>query len=137
MIVLDNLTKLYGSILAVDHISITIPSGQLVGYLWPNGAGKTTTVKMLTGMVTPSSGTAQIYGLDIERDSLEVKRMIGYVPESGAVYESLTGREYLTMVGRLYGLDDALIKDRTGKFSDFFELDMDTVSRKLLSAYSK
>ena len=137
MIVLDKLTKLYGSTLAVDNISLIIPSGELVGYLGPNGAGKSTTVKMLTGMIAPSAGAAQIYGLDITRDSLEVKRMIGYVPESGALYESLTGREYLEMVGRLYGLDDAVIKDRILKFSDFFELDMDTVYRKLLSAYSK
>ncbi|HXG94703.1 MAG TPA: ABC transporter ATP-binding protein [Blastocatellia bacterium] len=137
MILLDKLTKIYPSIVAVNQISLTIPSGQLVGYLGPNGAGKSTTVKMLTGMLAPTSGTAQIYGLDIQRDSLEIKRMIGYVPESGAVYESLTGREYLEMVGRLYGLEDNLIRNRIVKFGDFFELDRHTLERKLLSAYSK
>jgi ABC-2 type transport system ATP-binding protein len=137
MIVLDQLTKVYDSIAAVDHIDLVIPSGQLIGYLGPNGAGKSTTVKMLTGMIAPTSGRAEIYGLDVQRQSLEVKRLIGYVPESGAVYETLTGREYLELVGRLYGLDDALIRDRIGKFSDFFELGRDTVERKALATYSK
>ncbi len=144
MIILDSLTKIYGDVgnpdnrlVAVDHVNLTIPSGQLVGYLGPNGAGKSTTVKMLTGTLTPTQGRAEIYGLDIQRDNLEVKRMIGYVPDSGAVYETLTGSEYLQMVGRLYGLDDALIRNRITKFGDFFELGQETLNRKLLSAYSK
>jgi ABC-2 type transport system ATP-binding protein len=137
LILLDNLTKIYQPTVAVDHISLVIPSGQLVGYLGPNGAGKSTTVKMLTGMIAPTGGRAEIHGLDIQQRSLEVKRMIGYVPESGAVYETLTGREYLEMVGRLYGLADAIIRDRINKFSDFFELGRETIDRKLLSAYSK
>ena len=137
MIVLDHLTKVYDSITAVDHIDLVIPSGQLIGYLGPNGAGKSTTVKMLTGMIAPTEGRAEIYGLDVQRQSLEVKRLIGYVPESGAVYETLTGREYLAMVGRLYGLDDAVIRDRISKFGDFFELGRDTVDRKPLATYSK
>jgi ABC-2 type transport system ATP-binding protein len=137
MIVLDNLTKVYGSTLAVDRVSLTVPSGQLIGYLGPNGAGKSTTVKMLTGMIAPTLGRAEICGLDLGRDQLAIKRIIGYVPESGAVFESLTGREYLEMVGRLYGLTDALIADRVAKFADFFELDSETLDNKLLSAYSK
>ena len=137
MIVLDNLTKRYGDKVAVEGVSLNIPSGQLVGYLGPNGAGKSTTVKMLTGMVAPTSGRAEIYGLDITKDILDIKRMIGYVPESGAVYETLSAREYLEMVGRLYGLDDRIIHDRIAKFGDFFEIDQDTLTRKLLSAYSK
>jgi ABC-2 type transport system ATP-binding protein len=145
MIILDNLTKIYGDpnssnnsgLVAVDNVSLTIPSGQLVGYLGPNGAGKSTTVKMLTGTLAPTSGRAEIYGLDIQGDNIEVKRSIGYVPDSGAVYETLTGREYLQMVGRLYSLDDALIANRIVKFGDFFELSQETLNRKLLSAYSK
>ena len=137
MIVLDKLTKTYGETVAVDHVSLVVPSGQLVGYLGPNGAGKSTTVKMLTGMMSPTSGRAEIYGLDTMRDNLEVKRLTGYVPESGAVYESLTGREYLEMVGRLYGMDDSVIKDRILKFGEFFELSAETLDRKLLSSYSK
>lgn len=137
MIVLDNLTKVYGGTVAVDRVSLTVPSGQLIGYLGPNGAGKSTTVKMLTGMIAPTAGRAEICGLDLHRDQLAIKRIIGYVPESGAVFESLTGREYLEMVGRLYGLPDALIADRIVKFADFFELGRDTLENKLLSAYSK
>jgi ABC-2 type transport system ATP-binding protein len=142
MITLDKLTKIFGdpnrdALVAVNEVSLTIPSGQLVGYLGPNGAGKSTTVKMLTGTLAPTSGRAEIYGLDSQRDNLEMKRLIGYVPDSGAVYETLTGSEYLQMVGRLYGLDEALIRRRIEKFGDFFELDADTLSRKLLSAYSK
>src|SRR5690242_5787481 len=134
MIVLDQLTKVYGAMTAVDRINLVIPSGQLVGYLGPNGAGKSTTVKMLTGMVAPTSGRAEIYGLDVQRQSVEVKRLIGYVPESGAVYETLTGREYLEMVGRLYGMDDTVIQNRIVKFSDFFELGSSTIERKPLAA---
>ena len=137
MIVLERLTKIYGAITAVDHLDLVIPSGQLVGYLGPNGAGKSTTVKMLTGMIAPTSGRAEIYGLDVQQQSTAVKRLIGYVPESSAVYETLTGREYLEMVGRLYGLDDALIRDRITKFADFFELARDTVDHKPLAIYSK
>jgi ABC-2 type transport system ATP-binding protein len=92
---------------------------------------------MLTGMIAPTAGRAEICGLDLHRDSMAIKRIIGYVPESGAVFESLTGAEYLRMVGRLYGLSDAVIEDRIGKFGDFFELDRDTLDNKLLSAYSK
>jgi ABC-2 type transport system ATP-binding protein len=137
MIVLENLTKIYGETPAVDNISLTIPSGQLVGYLGPNGAGKSTTVKMLTGTVTPTSGRAEVCGYDIQTHGLEVKSFIGYVPESGAVFESLTGYEYLEMVGRLYSLKDSLIRERISSFANFFELGTDTLRRKLLSAYSK
>ncbi|HSE98551.1 MAG TPA: ABC transporter ATP-binding protein [Blastocatellia bacterium] len=144
MILIDQLTKVYGDpqstsdgTLAVDRVSLIVPSGQLVGYLGPNGAGKSTTVKMLTGMIAPTSGRAEIDGFDIQRDSLEVKRIIGYVPESGAVYETLTGREYLQMIGRLYGLAEQTIADRIEKFADFFEFSEETLNRKLLSAYSK
>ncbi|HEY7547366.1 MAG TPA: ABC transporter ATP-binding protein [Blastocatellia bacterium] len=137
MIVLDNLTKVYDRTVAVDRVSLIVPAGQLIGYLGPNGAGKSTTVKMLTCMIAPTAGRAEICGLDLQRDQLAIKRIIGYVPESGAVFESLTGREYLEMVGRLYSLSDALIADRVLKFADFFELGRDTLDNKLLSAYSK
>jgi ABC-2 type transport system ATP-binding protein len=141
-IVLEDVTKIYGDpaarhTVAVDHLTLRIPPGQLVGYLGPNGAGKSTTVKILTGMLAPTSGRASVCGFDTRRDSLQVKRIIGYVPESGAVFESLTGREYLEMIGRLYGLEDSLMRDRIEKFRDFFELGLDTLDNKLLSAYSK
>ncbi len=122
MIELKRLTKRFGNLMAVDHVSISIPEGQICGYLGPNGAGKTTTVKMLIGMMRPTEGTATIGGWDIQKESLEVKRLIGYVPESGALYQSLTPFEYLQFVGRLYGMDDRDIARRIDEFSHVFQM---------------
>src|SRR3954447_17214971 len=104
MISIKQLTKRVGTQVAVDQLSFEVAAGQIVGFLGPNGAGKSTTLKMLTGMIEPSSGTATVCGLDLLRDTLEVKRRIGFVPESGAVFESLTGLEYLEMVAALYAI---------------------------------
>src|SRR5215471_21647615 len=98
MLSLHQLTKRFGQQLAVDALSFSVPAGQIVGFLGPNGAGKSTTLKMLTGVLQPSSGTARICGFDLRTQMMEVKRRIGFVPESGAVFESLTGREYLEMI---------------------------------------
>src|SRR5262245_54962644 len=87
MVSLHQLTKRFGEQTAVDAISFDVPSGQIVGFLGPNGAGKSTTLKMLTGMLEPTSGTASICGFDLQRDAIEVKRNVGFVPESGAVFE--------------------------------------------------
>src|SRR4029079_10559153 len=106
MIKLRNLTKVFGSQVAVRDLDLEIPKGQLVGLLGPNGAGKSTTIKMLTGMLLPTSGTAEVGGFDVVRDPLSVKQLIGYVPETGAVFEALTGWEYLQLVAALYHLDD-------------------------------
>ena len=102
MISLQRLTKHFGSQVAVDALSFDVPAGQIVGFLGPNGAGKSTTLKMLTGMIEPTSGTASICGFDLRRDPIEVKRHVGFVPESGAVFESLTGLEYLVMVAGFF-----------------------------------
>ena len=122
MIELKHLTKQFGNLVAVDRVSLFIPEGQICGYLGPNGAGKTTTVKMLTGMIQPTEGTANIAGYNIQKESLEVKRRIGYVPESGALYQSLTPFEYLQFVGRLYGIDDRDIAKRIDEFSHVFRM---------------
>ena len=103
MISLHSLTKVFGQQIAVDRLSLEIPAGQIVGLLGPNGAGKSTTLKMLTGMLAPTSGTATICGYDLQQDSIEVKKRVGFVPDSGAVFESLTGLEYLEMIAALYG----------------------------------
>lgn len=95
VIVLDQLTKKFGAQTAVDALSLEIPAGQIVGFLGPNGAGKSTTLKMLTGMIEPTSGKATVCGFDLQTQVIEVKRNVGFVPESGAVFESLTGLEYL------------------------------------------
>jgi len=116
------LTRRFGATTAVNGVDLFVPPGQILGYLGPNGAGKTTTVKMLTGMLEPSGGSATVAGYDIRRQSLDVKRNIGYVPESGALYQSLTPFEYLQFVGQLYAMDEKRIGRRIEEFGEFFEL---------------
>src|SRR5437868_12408681 len=98
MITVRDLTKKFGAQTAVDGLTFEIPAGQIVGFLGPNGAGKSTTLKMLTGMLEPTGGTAKICGHDLRLETIEVKRNVGFVPESGAVFESLSGLEYLVMI---------------------------------------
>ena len=137
MIKLDNLTKRFGAQLAVNALTFSIPAGQIVGLLGPNGAGKSTTLKMLTGVIEPSGGTATLCGFDLRSDPLEVKRRVGFVPESGAVFESLTGLEYLEMIAALYAIPPAQALSRIRQFIAFFDLSFDTLTDKLLGAYSK
>lgn len=137
MVSLDRLTKRFGAQLAVDAVSFEVPAGQIVGFLGPNGAGKSTTLKMLTGMLEPTSGTATICGFDLRNDVIEVKRHVGFVPESGAVFESLTGLEYLEMIAALYGIPRAAARERIRQFIAFFDLSFETLTEKMLGAYSK
>ncbi|WP_009961588.1 ABC transporter ATP-binding protein [Verrucomicrobium spinosum] len=137
MLSLRGLTKRYGVQTAVDHLSLEVPAGQIVGLLGPNGAGKTTTLRMVTGLLKPDDGTALIAGRDITLEPVEAKRVLGFVPDSGAVYESLTGMEYLLMVASLYGIEESAAVERVARFIEFFELGMDTLENKLLGAYSK
>lgn len=137
MISVQHLTKRFGGQLAVDDLSFEIPAGQILGFLGPNGAGKSTTLKMLTGMIEPSDGTATICNFDLRTDLIEVKRRVGFVPESGAVFESLTGLEYLEMVAALYGIPEDTARVRIKQFIAFFDLSFETLTDKLLGAYSK
>ncbi len=137
MITVQQLTKRFGTQTAVDALSFEVPAGQIVGFLGPNGAGKSTTLKMLTGMLEPSAGTATVCGFDLRRDILEVKRHVGFVPESGAVFESLTGLEYLEMVAALYAIPEEAARARIRQFIAFFDLSFETLTDKLLGAYSK
>jgi len=137
MIAVQQLSKSYGTQQAVREISLEIPTGQLVGLLGPNGAGKSTTIKMLTGMLLPTSGTAQVEGHDIVRDPLEVKRNVGYVPESGALFEALTAREYLRFVAALYQIPEKEADTRIDRFAAFFDLTPGDLASKPLSAFSK
>jgi len=106
MIKIRHLSKEFGRQMAVREIDLDIPAGQLVGLLGPNGAGKSTTIKMLIGMLMPTSGTAEVGGFDVINDPLSVKKITGYVPETGAVFESLTGWEYLQLVAALYHIPE-------------------------------
>jgi len=131
----SELTKKYGEAAAVDNITFRVNRGEIVGYLGPNGAGKSTTVKMLTGILAPTSGRILIGGLDVVENSLSIKQRIGYVPESGGLYESLTGFEFLQLVGRLYHLGEETITHKAKEFFRLFGLEAAIDQR--LSAYSK
>ncbi len=137
MIEVDHLSKVFGAQRAVENLSFSIPAGQIVGFLGPNGAGKTTTLKMLTGMLQPTAGKATICGFDVAVQPIEVKRRVGFVPESGAVFESLSGLEYLEMVAALYGIAQETALPRIREFIAFFDLSFETLTDKLLGAYSK
>lgn len=135
MIEVAHLTKCYEGTVAVDDISFRVTQGEILGYLGPNGAGKSTTVKMLTGVIRPTSGRIIIDGLDMADNPTEIKKRIGYVPETGGLYESLTAYEYLQLVGRLYHLDEDVLDRRIGEFLALFGLER--VMHERLSSYSK
>ena len=106
-----HLTKRYRRVAVVNDVNFTIRSGEITGYLGPNGSGKSTTVKMLTGLVEPSQGEILLDGIDVRRDLIGFKRILGYVPEEAHVYPSLTGMEYLQLMGRLRELPERLVND--------------------------
>jgi ABC-2 type transport system ATP-binding protein len=118
----QGLTRRFGELLAVDGVNLQVSPGQFFGFLGPNGAGKSTTIKMLTGLLAPSAGRIEILGLDLERNSVEVKRQIGVVPEGMALFGRLTGSEFLNFAGRMYGLDREVAAKRTVELLDFMQL---------------
>ena len=105
MITVEGLTKRYARNIAVDHISFQVEKGQIVGFLGPNGAGKTTTMRMLTCFMPPTDGTAIVAGFDVQENPMEVKRRIGYLPETPPVYPDMEVIEYLDFVARIKGLE--------------------------------
>ena len=104
---LDRLTKRFGSIVAVDTVSMTVNAGEVLGFLGPNGAGKSTTMKMVAGFLEPSSGTASVCGYDVQRDPVAVKRHLGYLPEGAPTYGDMTPLSYLGFVAEIRGFDGA------------------------------
>lgn len=111
MIQIKNLKKYYGTIHAVDDISLEIKQGEILGFLGPNGAGKTTTMKILTGFISPTAGSVSVDNLDIVEDSLKIREKIGYLPEDNPLYEEMKVYEYLVFTGRIRGLKrDKLVK---------------------------
>jgi ABC-2 type transport system ATP-binding protein len=117
-----NLTRRFGSFTAVDDVSFSVAPGQFFGFLGPNGAGKSTTIKMLTGLLAPTSGQVELLGLDFAAHPLEIKRQIGVVPEGLALFGRLTASEYLRFVGRMYGLDRETVNRRTEELLEFMNL---------------
>ena len=118
----EGLTRTFGSLTAVDAINLRVQAGQFFGFLGPNGAGKSTTIKMLTGLLAPTSGRMELLGLDFETHLVEVKRQIGVVPEGMGLFERLTGTEYLRFVGRMYGLDRGTTEKRAEELLEFMQL---------------
>jgi ABC-2 type transport system ATP-binding protein len=118
MITVKELTKRYARNTAVDHISFEIQKGQIVGFLGPNGAGKTTTMRMLTCFLPPTAGTATVAGFDVLEEPMEVKKRIGYLPETPPLYPEMMTGEYLAFVGSLKGLRGAELKQRIDYVSE-------------------
>ncbi len=118
----EKLTRVFGGLTAVDQMDLQVNAGQFFGFLGPNGAGKSTTIKMLTGLLAPSSGRMQLLGLDFSKNPAEVKRQIGVVPEGMGLFERLTGIEYLRFVGRMYGLDKPTTEKRAEELLEFMHL---------------
>jgi ABC-2 type transport system ATP-binding protein len=135
MIEVHDLTKRYGDRVAVDAVSFTAHKGQILGFLGPNGAGKSTTMRMLTGFLPPSAGTATVAGYDVLEQSDEVRRRIGYLPENPPLYTEMTVRSYLTFVARLKGVPRARV---SGACDEAIErMGLGEVSGRLLSHLSK
>src|ERR1700678_2061466 len=130
----QGLTRRFGQLLAVDNIDLRVAPGQFFGFLGPNGSGKSTTIKMLTGLLAPSAGRIEILGLDLEKNSVDVKRQIGVVPEGMALFGRLTGSEFLNFAGRMYGLDRKTAAQRSAELLDFMQLA--DQPKKLVTDYS-
>jgi ABC-2 type transport system ATP-binding protein len=128
------LTRIFNDFTAVDGVDLSVEPGQFFGFLGPNGAGKSTTIKMLTGLLAPTSGSIQILGEDLFRNPLEVKRHIGVVPEGMALFGKLTASEYLNFVGRMYGLERATTRQRSTELLEFMGLANEP--KKLIADYS-
>jgi len=135
MLEVRQLTKLYTGVPAVDHVSFTIQPGEILGYLGPNGAGKSTTVKMLIGLLEPTSGHIEFHGQEIHRDLKAYQRRIGYVPEEPHLYPHLSGREYLQLVGRLRGIERRVLEPKMDELLRLIGLWTDRHSP--LAGYSK
>ena len=135
MLEVKNVTKRYRSIPAVQNVSFTLAEGEILGYLGPNGSGKSTTVKMITGMIEPSDGKIFFRGQNIHTDLSTYRTHLGYVPEEAQVYTHLSGLEYLQLVGRLRGMQEAQIERKAREMLRLFSLEAAQYSP--ISEYSK
>ena len=130
----QGLTRRFGDFTAVDGVNLRVAPGQFFGFLGPNGAGKSTTIKMLTGLLAPTTGRIEILGLDLSAHPVEVKRQIGVVPEGMALFGRLTGAEFLNFAGRMYGLERETAARRAAELLEFMQLA--DQSKKLVTDYS-
>ena len=118
----NELTKRFGTITAVDGITFNVNKGEIFGFLGPNGAGKTTTIRMLTGLLTQDSGDVFIDGVDIRRNPISAKKRMGIIPESGNIYVDMTAKENIVLSGRFYGIPKKTLNKRTDELLRQFEL---------------
>ena len=128
-IVIENLTKKFEDVTAIDGLSLQVEKGELFGLLGPNGAGKTTTIKILCGLLEPTKGTATVGGYDVQRDSAKMKELIGVCPQDTAVYPYLTGMENVEFFGNLYAMSKAKLKENAKKLLDKMSLSQDAGRR--------
>ena len=135
MLEVREITKRYGALTAVHHVSFAVKPGEVLGYLGPNGSGKSTTVKMLVGLMPPTHGQILFNGMDIQDDLVGYKAQVGYVPEEAHVYTYLTGPEYLRLVGRLREMPSGKLEQKINRFLHIFGLDGDYHAQ--LASYSK
>lgn len=122
VISISHLFKNYGAKPVLKDINLEVHPGQVIGYIGPNGAGKSTTVKILCGLLTDFEGEVRIKGLDLKKQTVEVKKIIGYVPEQAELYDVLTPREYLGFIGSLYNLEEHICTERISRFMHAFGL---------------
>jgi ABC-2 type transport system ATP-binding protein len=119
---ISNLQKAYGSTLVLKDVNLEVDSGEIIGYIGPNGAGKSTTIKVLIGMIPNYAGSVEVMGLDVKANPLEVKRLIGYVPENASLYDTLSPMEYLRFLGSLYQLETNQIEEKATELLRLFAL---------------
>ncbi len=136
MIVISELTKIYeNGIKALDNISFLINPGEICGYIGTNGAGKTTTIKIITGALDFNSGTVKVSNFDVKKEPIQVKKIIGYVPETGNLFNSLTTKEYINFITKIRNIDDVIANKRFNyfvelfEFSDFYNSPIGTLSK--------
>ncbi|MHA1913712.1 MAG: ABC transporter ATP-binding protein [Promethearchaeota archaeon] len=134
-IITNELTKKFGSLVALDNLSLKIPYGVTYGLLGPNGAGKTTVVRILNSIISPTSGSAKVVGYDIVKESHQVKLHSGFLPETPGLYQKLTAREFLEFVAELYYLPKDMISSRIDELIDLF--DLEGRENDLLEGYSR
>ena len=134
MILTEGLTKRFGDKLAVSDLNLNIKEGEFFCFLGPNGAGKTTTIKMLTGLIRPTSGRAVLGGYDIQKDPVKTKQLIGYIPDHPFLYEKLTGREFMRFVAGLYRISGNGADEHAAELLNLFELG--EMADQLIESYS-
>ena len=131
---LRGVVKRYHEILAVNQLDLSIKEGEIFGLLGPNGSGKSTTLKMIIGLVTPDSGSVNVFGIDVQKDAVAVKQQVGYVPESPRLYEFLTGIEYLDFIGDIYGMQ---VEEKKNRITEYLRaLQLEGREGDMITSYS-